>query len=124
MLCGVVCRRGDIKRLEDPVLNASSVCGRASVEEEVTIPGHCSILKGDGGGINHIVPEVCQQNVNLCGARCQGGTNVFGSSGILEGSDDALEASRMAAQGVITDDACIVKVGSCPQMVCVDGNFG
>ena len=38
MLCIVVCRRGDIKRLEDPVLNASSVCGRrVSMEEEVNI---------------------------------------------------------------------------------------
>jgi hypothetical protein len=30
----------------------------------------------------------------------------------------------MAAQDVIVDDACIVKIGGCPQMVCVDGNFG
>ncbi len=38
MLCIVVCRRGDIKRLEDPILNASSVCGRrVSMEEEVNI---------------------------------------------------------------------------------------
>jgi hypothetical protein len=56
MLCRVVCRRGDVKRLEVPVLNTSSVCGRASVEEEVTIPGHCSILICDLGRINHTVP--------------------------------------------------------------------
>ncbi len=59
MLCRVVCRGGDIKRLEDLVLNASSVSGRASVEEEVVIPGHCGILKGDGGRVDHTVPEVC-----------------------------------------------------------------
>jgi len=53
-----VCRRGDIKRLEDSVLNAGSVCGRTSVEEEITIPGHDSILKGDGGQIDHTLPEV------------------------------------------------------------------
>ena len=53
-----VCRRGDIKRLEDSVLNAGSVCGRASVEEEVTIPGHGGILKGDGGQIDRTLPEV------------------------------------------------------------------
>ncbi len=43
-----VCRRGDIKRLDDSVLNDGSVCGRASVEVEVTT-GHDGILKGDGG---------------------------------------------------------------------------
>ena len=47
MLCRVVCREGDIKCLEDLVLNASSVCVRASVEEEVVMPGHCSILEGN-----------------------------------------------------------------------------
>jgi hypothetical protein len=119
-----MCRRGDIKRLEDPVLNTSSVCGRASVEEEVIIPGHCSILKGDGGGINCTVLEVPEQNVNACGARCQGHTNVFGSIGILEGLDYALEAWRMALKGVIIDNACVVEVGNCPQVVCVNGNFG
>ncbi len=91
--------------MEDPVLNTSSVCGRASVEEEVTIPGHCSILKGDGGGINCTVPEVCEQNVNVYGARCQGRTKVIGSIGILEGLDFALEAWRMASNGVIIDNA-------------------
>ncbi len=123
MLCRVVCRRGDIKHLEDPVLNTRSVCGRASVEEEVTIPGHCGILEGDGGGINRTVPEVREQNVDAFGARCQGCTNVFGSIEILEGLDYALEAWRMASKGVIVDNACIVKVGSCPQVVCVNGNF-
>ncbi len=110
--------------LEDPVLNTSSVCGRASVEEEVTIPGHCGILKVDGGGINRTVPQVCEQNVNACGAQCQGRTNVFGSIGILEGLDYASEAWRMASKGVIVDNVCLVKVGSCPQVVCVNGNFG
>jgi hypothetical protein len=124
MLCRVVCRRGDIKRLEHPVLNTSSVCGRASVEEEVTIPGHCGILKGDGGGINCTVPEVCEQNINACGAWCQGRMNVFGSIGILDGLDYASEAWRMASKVVIVDNACIVKVCSCPQVVCVNGNFG
>ncbi len=57
-------------------------------------------------------------------AKGQGCMNVFGSSGILEGSDDALEAWRMAAEGVIVDDACVVEVGICPLVVCVDGNFG
>ncbi len=59
MLCRVVCRGGDIKGLEDLVLNASSVSGRASVEEEVVISGHCGILKGDRGRVNRTVPEVC-----------------------------------------------------------------
>ncbi len=30
----------------------------------------------------------------------------------------------MAVKVVIIDDACIIKVGSCPQAVCADGNFG
>ena len=57
MLCRV-CRRGDIKRLEDSILNAGSVCSRASVGEEVTISGHDGILKGDGGWIDRTLPEV------------------------------------------------------------------
>jgi hypothetical protein len=57
-LCVVVCGRGDTKRPEDPVLNSNSVRSRASVEEEITIPGHYGILKGDGGLINCILPEV------------------------------------------------------------------
>jgi hypothetical protein len=44
----VVCGRGDTKRPEDPVFNSGSVCSRASVEEEITIPGHYGILKGEG----------------------------------------------------------------------------
>ncbi len=58
MLCRVVCRGGDIKHLEDLVLNASSVGGRATMEEEEVIPGHCGILKDDGGRVNRTVPEV------------------------------------------------------------------
>ncbi len=58
MLCRVVCRGVDIKRLEDLVLNASSVGGRAPVEEEVVIPGHCGILEGYGGRVNRTVLEV------------------------------------------------------------------
>jgi len=65
-----VCRRGDIKRLEDSVGNASSVCGRVSVEEGVTIPGHNGILKGDGGWINRTLPEVREQYVDVCVAWC------------------------------------------------------
>jgi hypothetical protein len=30
----------------------------------------------------------------------------------------------MAAKGIIVDDVCVKEVGSCPQVVCVDGNFG
>ena len=69
VLCGVVCGMGDVKCLEDSIHNAGNVCGRASVEEEVTIPGHYGILKDDGGRINRIVPEVRDQNVDACGAR-------------------------------------------------------
>jgi hypothetical protein len=53
-----VCRRGDIKPLEDFILNSGSVCGRESAEEEITIPGHDGILKGDGGEIVCTLPEV------------------------------------------------------------------
>ena len=60
-----VCRRGDFKHLEDSVLNAGSVCGRASVKGEVTIPGHGSILKGDGGRIDRNY-----QTVDVCSAWC------------------------------------------------------
>jgi len=62
----MVCRRGDIKRLEDPILDASGVCGRASMEEEVTISGHDGILKGDGGRIDHTLPKLGW--VKLCKA--------------------------------------------------------
>jgi hypothetical protein len=50
--------------------------------------------------------------------------DVFGSIGILEVLGSALEAWRMASKGVIVDNACVVEVGSCPQVVCVNGNFG
>ncbi len=30
----------------------------------------------------------------------------------------------MAVKGVIIDDACVIEVGSCPQAVCADGDFG
>jgi hypothetical protein len=30
----------------------------------------------------------------------------------------------MEAKGFVGDDACVVKVSSCPQAECVDGNFG
>ncbi len=118
-----MCRRGDIKCLEDLVPNASSVGGRASVEEEVILPGHFDILKGDGGRVDHTVPEVRQEYVDACRAHCQGHTNVFHRNGMLEESYDVLKAWRMAAEGLIVDDVCIVKVDSCPQVVCVDGNF-
>jgi hypothetical protein len=42
----------------------------------------------------------------------------------MEGLDDTSKAWRIAAEGIIVDDACIVEVGSCPQVVCVDGIFG
>ncbi len=114
MLCGVVCGTGDVKCLEDSICNAGNVCGRASVEEKVAIPGHYSILKVDRGWINHIVLKVCEQHVDACGARCQGGTNIFGSSEVYVGLNYALETQRMAAKGVIIDDARIVKVNSRP----------
>ena len=44
---------------------------------------------------------------------------MFGSSGILERSDNASKAWRMAAKGVIVDDVCVIEVGSFPQVVCV-----
>jgi hypothetical protein len=83
VLCGVVCGTGDVKYLEDSIHNTSNVCGRASVEEEVIIPGHYGILKGDGELINRIMLEVCEKNVDACGARCQGCTNIFSGSGIF-----------------------------------------
>jgi hypothetical protein len=104
----------DVKCLGDSICNAGNVCGRASVEEEITIPGHYGILKVDGGRINHIVLKVCEQNVDACGARCQGRTDIFGGSEVFEGLNDASETRRMAAKGVIIDDAHIVKVNSHP----------
>ena len=62
MSCRVVCRRCDIKCLEDLVLSASSVSvsGIASVEEEFVVPGHCGIIEGDVGRVGCTVPEVGQ----------------------------------------------------------------
>ena len=107
------CGMGDIKCLEDSIRTAGNVCGRASVEEEVAISGHYR-LKVDGGQINHIVLKVCELNVDECGARCQGHTSIFCGSEVFEGLNDASETRRMAAKGVIIDDAHIVKVNSHP----------
>jgi len=54
----------------------------------------------------------------------RGHPNVFASSGILERSGNASEAWRMTAKGIIVDDVYVNEVGSCPQVVFVDGNFG
>jgi hypothetical protein len=105
---------GDVKCLKYSVCNASNVCGRASVEEEIAIPGHYGILKVDGGWINRVVFKVREQNVDACGARCQGRTNIFGGSEIFEGLNDASKTWRMAAKGVIIDDARVVEVNSRP----------
>jgi hypothetical protein len=105
---------GDIKCLEDSIRTAGNVCGRASVEEEVAISGHYSILKVDGGQINHIVLKVCELNVDECGARCQGHTSIFCGSEVFEGLNDDLETRRMAAKGVIIDDMLVVEDNSCP----------
>ena len=105
---------GDVKCLEDSIGNVGNVCGRASAEEEVTIPGHYGILKVDGGRINCIMLKVCEQNVDACGAQCHGRTNIFGGSEVFEGLNDASETWRMAAKGIIIDDARIVEVNSHP----------
>ena len=105
---------GDVKCLKDSVRNAGNVCGRASVEEEIAIPGHYSILKVDGGWINHVVLKVGEQNVDMCGAWCQGRTNIFGGTEVFEGLNDASKARRMALKGSITDDARVVEVNSRP----------
>jgi hypothetical protein len=85
-----------------------------SAEEEVAIPGHYGILKVDRGWINHVVLKVCEQNVDACGAQCQGCTNIFGVSEIFERLNDASKTWRMAEKGVIIDDALVVEVNSCP----------
>ena len=110
MLCGL----GDVKCLKDSVHNAGNICGSVSVEEEIAIPGHYCILKVNGGWINRVVLKVCEQNVDACGVRCQGRTNIFGDSEVFEGLNDALKAWRMAAKGVIIDDARVVEVNSRP----------
>ena len=105
---------GDVKCLKDSVRNAGNVCGRASMEKEITIPGHYGILKVDGGWINRVVLKVCKQNVDTCGAWCQGRTNIFDGSEIFEGLNDASKTWRMAEKGVIIDDARVVEVNSRP----------
>ena len=105
---------GDVKCLKDSVCNAGNICGSVSVEKEIAIPGHYCILKVNGGWINCVVLKVREQNVDACGARCQGHTNIFGGSEVFEGLNDASKAWRMAAKGVIIDDARVVKVNSRP----------
>ena len=80
---------GDVKCLKESVRNAGNVCGRASTEEEIAIPGHYGIFKVDGEWINCVVLKVPEQNVDACGAWCQGRTNIFGDSEIIEGLNDA-----------------------------------
>ncbi len=107
---------GDVKCLKYSVCNAGNICGIVSVEEEIAIPGHYSVFKVNGGWINRVVLKVCEQDIDACGARCQGRTNIFGSSGseVFEGLNDASKAWRMAAKGVLIDDARVVEVNSRP----------
>ena len=105
---------GDVKCLKDSVFNDGNVYGRVSMEEEITTPGHYGIFKVDGGWINRVVLKICEQNVDACGARCQGRTNIFGGSEIFEGLNDDLKTWSMAAKGAIIDDARVVKVNSHP----------
>ena len=105
---------GDVKCLKDSVRSAGNICGSVSVEEEIAIPGHYCILKVNGGWINRVVLKVREQNVDACGARCQGRTNIFGGNEVFEGLNDALKAWRMAEKGVIIDDARVVEVNSRP----------
>ena len=105
---------GDVKCLKDSVRNAGNICGSVSVEEEIAIPRHYCILKVNGGWINRVVLKVREQNVDACGARCQGRTNIFGGSEVFEGLNDASKAWRMAGKGVIIDDARVVEVNSRP----------
>ena len=48
--------QGNTECLEDLVLYASSIYGRVAMEEEIAVPGHYNVLKGNGGGIHHTVP--------------------------------------------------------------------
>jgi len=105
---------GDVKCVKDSVRNAGNICGSVSVEEEIAIPRHYCILKVNGGWINRVVLKVREQNVDACGARCQGCTNIFGGSEVFEGLNDASKAWRMAGKGVIIDDARVVEVNSRP----------
>ena len=63
---------GDVKCLKVSVCIAGNICGSVSVEEKIAIPGHYCILKVNGGWINLVVLKVREQNVDACGARCQG----------------------------------------------------
>ncbi len=105
---------GDVKCLKDFVRSVGNICGSVSVEEEIAIPGHSCILKVNGGWINRVVLKVREQNVDACGAWCQGHTSIFGGSEIFEGLNDASKAWRMAAKGVIIDDGRVVEVNSRP----------
>jgi hypothetical protein len=106
---------GDVKCLKYSVCNAGNICGIVSVEEVVAIPGHYGVFKVNGGWINCVVlSKVREQDVDACGARCQGRTNIFGGSEVFEGLNDASKACGMAAKGIIIDDARVVKVNSRP----------
>lgn len=72
--------QGNTECLEDLVLYASSIYGRVAMEEEIAVPGHYNVLKGNGGGIHHTVPQVRQWDVDACGG------------GILEGSDEVAKS--------------------------------
>jgi hypothetical protein len=85
---------GDIKCLKDSICNAGNICGSVSVEEEIAIPGHYGIFKVNGGWINCVVlkVKVREQNVDTCGARCQGRMDIFDGSEVFEGLNDASKA--------------------------------
>ena len=68
---------GDVKCLKDSVRSAGNICGSVSVEEEIAIPGHYCILKVNRGWINRVVLKVREQNVDACGARCQGRARTY-----------------------------------------------
>ncbi len=106
---------GNLKCLKDSVCNVGNICGSVSVEEEIAIPGHYGIFKVNGRWINRVVFKVREQNVDACGAQCQGRTIIFGGSEVFEGLNDASKAWRMAAKGGIIDDVRrVVEVNSCP----------
>ncbi len=66
---------------------------------------------------------VHQQGVDACGARCQMLLNIFSSSVVLEEFNDVTKAWRMAAEDLVSNVSHFVKVGGCPQVDCVNGNF-
>ena len=72
---------GDVKCLKNSVRNAGNICGIVFVEEEVAIPGHYGSFKVNGGWINYVVLKVREQDVDACGARCQGRTRYGASLG-------------------------------------------